>query len=132
MGPVLTMMGLLSILGILSAAVFSVDHVHAELQVPEIRVSYLGKGDVMQIKIGSNPSDLIFLAPASNIPGKDGPCLFSGEFLENPGSSVAVSGCMLDETISLNISSPQLPTMNRFYFYERKCHYVPIVSIIAG
>jgi len=102
------MMGLLSVLVTLSAAAFSVDHVHAELQVSEVQVSWLTNAS-MEIKIGRNHTDIIHLIPASNIPGMDTPCLFSGQLRGDPMSVVAVSGCMEDEEISLSISSTLLP-----------------------
>jgi len=109
MGPVLTMMGLLSILGILSAAAFSVDHVHTELQVSEVQVSWLTNVS-MEIKIGRKHTDIILLTPASNIPGMDTPCLFSGHLGGDPKSVVAVSGCVEDVETSLSIASIILPS----------------------
>jgi len=108
MGTVLTMMGLFSLLVLMSAAACSVDHVHADLQISEVQVSWLTKFS-MEIEIGMNGTDTILLTPASNIPGMETPCLFSGQLLRDPRSVVAVSGCLGDEETSLSIASTLLP-----------------------
>merc|ERR1712106_608886 len=108
MGTVLARMGLLSVLVLLSATACAAVHVHAELQVSEVKVSWLTKLS-MEIEIGRNQTDTILLTPASNIPGMATPCLFSGQLLRDPRSVVAVSGCLGDEVTSLSIASTLLP-----------------------
>merc|ERR1712106_292754 len=108
MGTVLARMGLLSVLVLLSATACVAVHVHAELQVSEVKVSWLTKLS-MEIEIGRNQTDTILLTPASNIPGMATPCLFSGQLLRDPRSVVAVSGCLGDEETSLSIASTLLP-----------------------
>merc|ERR1712106_257679 len=64
MGPVLTIMGLLSVLVTLSAAAFSVDHVQAELQVSEVQVSWLTNAsmeEVSEISIQQPEINLLYL-----------------------------------------------------------------------
>jgi len=109
MGTVLSKMELSSILLLvfLSTAAAGV-HVHAELKKSEVQVSWLTTLS-MEIKIGSNHNDIIFLTPASNIPGMDTPCLFSGQLEGDPRSVVAVSGCLGAGKTSLRISSRLLP-----------------------
>jgi len=63
----------------------------------------------MEIKIGINQTDILFLTPTSNIPDMETPCLFSGQLLRDPRSVVAVSGCLGDEETSLSIASTLLP-----------------------
>merc|ERR1712106_31716 len=106
---VLARMGLFSIVVLLyAAAAYSADHVHAELQVSEVQVSWLTSLS-MDIKIDRNHTDTILLTPASNIPGMATPCLFSGQLWGDPRSVVAVSGCLGDEETSLSIASTLLP-----------------------
>merc|ERR1712106_117314 len=106
---VLARMGLFSIVVLLyAAAAYSADHVHAELQVSEVQVSWLTTLS-MKIKIGRNHTDIILLTPASNIPGMATPCLFSGLLWGDPRSVVAVSGCLGDEETSMSIASSLLP-----------------------
>jgi len=107
MGTVLRKMELLSILVFLSTAAAGV-HVHAELKQSEVQVSWLTTLS-MEIKIGRHHTDIILLTPASNIPGMDTPCLFSGQLEGDPGSVVAVSGCLGGGKTSLSISSRLLP-----------------------
>merc|ERR1712106_135360 len=108
MGTVLARMGLLSVLVLLSATACVAVHVHAELQVSEVKVSWLTKLS-MEIEIGRNQTDTILLTPASNIPGMATPCLFSGQLLRDPWSVVAVSGCLGDDITSLSVASTLLP-----------------------
>merc|ERR1739838_13189 len=108
MGTVLARMWLFSIVVLLYTAAYSAVHVRAELQVSEVRVSWLTSLS-MEIKIGRNHTDIIHLTPASNIPGMATPCLFSGQLLGDPRSVVAVSGCLGDEETSLSIASTLLP-----------------------
>merc|ERR1712106_446412 len=106
---VLARMGLFSIVVLLyAAAAYSADHVHAELQVSEVQVSWLTTLS-MKIKIGRNYTDIILLTPASNIPGMATPCLFSELLWGDPRSVVAVSGCLGEEETSMSIASTLLP-----------------------
>ena len=59
----------------------------------------------MQLTFDDNSTDEIVLTPASNIPGEDTPCLFSGKLPRDPQSKVAVSGCKYSNTTSLSIKS---------------------------
>merc|ERR1739838_1228568 len=109
---VLTKMELLSVLVLLSTAATGIFidsvHIHAELQKSDVQVSWLTTLS-MEIKIGRNHTDIILLTPASNIPGMDTPCLFSGQLEGDPRSVVAVSGCLGGGKTSLSISSTLLP-----------------------
>ena len=63
----------------------------------------------MEIKLLDNTTDIILLAPTSNIPDMETPCLFAGKIKGDPESVVAVSGCFGGNETSLSISSSLLP-----------------------
>merc|ERR550517_2086164 len=63
----------------------------------------------MEIQLGNNKTDMIFLAPTSNIPGEETPCLFSGIVGKDQDSLVTVSGCQDDEEVTVSIASKRVP-----------------------
>merc|ERR1711963_919477 len=63
----------------------------------------------MEIQLEENKTDVIFLAPASNIPGEETPCLFSGIVGKDQDSLVTVSGCQDDEEVTVSIASRRVP-----------------------
>jgi len=95
-------MELFQILVSLSALAFSCTE--AALNISEIQLSWVTNTS-MEIKILESTTDTILLTPASNIPDMDTPCLFAGKLEGDPGSLVAVSGCIDSNETSLSISS---------------------------
>jgi len=63
----------------------------------------------MEIQLEDNKTDVIFLAPTSNIPGEETPCLFSGIVGKDQDSLVTVSGCQDDEEVTVSIASKRVP-----------------------
>merc|ERR1712088_413397 len=63
----------------------------------------------MEIQLEENKTDMIFLAPTSNIPGEETPCLFSGKVGKDQDSLVTVSGCRDDEEVTVSIASRRVP-----------------------
>merc|ERR1712088_138370 len=63
----------------------------------------------MEIQLEDNKTDMIFLAPTSNIPGEETPCLFSGKVGKDQDSLVTVSGCQEDEEVTVSIASQRVP-----------------------
>merc|ERR1712088_220398 len=63
----------------------------------------------MEIQLEENKTDMIFLAPTSNIPGEETPCLFSGKVGKDQDSLVTVSGCQDDEEVTVSIASKRVP-----------------------
>merc|ERR1712038_1678756 len=63
----------------------------------------------MEIQLEENKTDTIFLAPTSNIPGEETPCLFSGKVGKDQDSLVTVSGCQDDEEVTVSIASKRVP-----------------------
>merc|ERR1712212_563300 len=63
----------------------------------------------MEIQLDENTTDVIILAPTSNIPGEETPCLFSGKVGKDQDSLVTVSGCRDDEEVTLSIASRRVP-----------------------
>merc|ERR1712013_315276 len=63
----------------------------------------------MEIQLEENKTDVIILAPTSNIPGEETPCLFSGKVGKDQDSLVTVSGCQDDEEVTVSITSKRVP-----------------------
>merc|ERR1712152_85736 len=63
----------------------------------------------MEIQLDENTTDVIILAPTSNIPGEETPCLFSGKVGKDQDSLVSVSGCRGDEEVTVSIASRRIP-----------------------
>merc|ERR550517_1823700 len=63
----------------------------------------------MEIQLDENKTDVILLAPTSNIPGEETPCLFSGKVRKDLDSLVTVSGCRGDDEVAVSIASRRLP-----------------------
>merc|ERR1719376_1055656 len=63
----------------------------------------------MEIQLDKNTTDVIFLAPTSNIPGEETACLFSGKVGKDQDSLVTVSGCQDDEEVTVSIASRRVP-----------------------
>merc|ERR1719367_2660779 len=63
----------------------------------------------MEIQLDENTTDVIILAPTSNIPGEETPCLFSGKVGKDQESLVSVSGCRDDEEVTVSIASRRVP-----------------------
>jgi len=63
----------------------------------------------MEIQLDENTTDVIILAPSSNIPGEETPCLFSGKVGKDQDSLVTVSGCRDDEEVTVSIASRRVP-----------------------
>merc|ERR1719278_2343491 len=63
----------------------------------------------MEIQLDENTTDVIILAPTSNIPGEETPCLFSGKVGKDQDSLVTVSGCRDDEEVTVSIASRRVP-----------------------
>ena len=54
----------------------------------------------------------IELAPASNIPGEETPCLFRGKPVADEDSRVAVSGCQGDKEVAVTIASRKISVVD--------------------
>merc|ERR1712172_363304 len=63
----------------------------------------------MEIQLDENTTDVIFLAPTSNNPGEETPCLFSGKVGKDQDSLVTVSSCRDDEEVTVSIASRRVP-----------------------
>merc|ERR1712130_522528 len=63
----------------------------------------------MEIQLDENTTDVIILAPTSNIPGEETPCLSSGKVGKDQDSLVTVSGCRDDEEVTVSIASRRVP-----------------------
>jgi len=77
-------------------------------EVAEVQLVWLSDLS-MEIQLDENKTDVILLAPTSNIPGEETPCLFSGKVGKDLDSLVTVSGCRGDDEVAVSIASRRLP-----------------------
>merc|ERR1712186_148844 len=77
-------------------------------EVAEVQLVWLSDLS-MEIQLDENKADVILLAPTSNIPGEETPCLFSGKVGKDLDSLVIVSGCRGDDEVAVSIASRRLP-----------------------
>merc|ERR1712226_1517079 len=77
-------------------------------EVAEVQLVWLSDLS-MEIQLDENKTDVILLAPTSNIPGEETPCLFSGKVGKDLDSLVTVSGCRGDDEVAVSIASKRLP-----------------------
>ena len=81
--------------------IFSID---ARLVISDFHVSWITE-KTMEMRFEDNSTAEIRLKATSNIPGLETPCLFSGKFVKDPRSTIAVFGCKSSNLTSLSINS---------------------------
>merc|ERR1711970_1142395 len=77
-------------------------------EISEVQLVWLSDLS-MEIQLDENTTDVIILAPTSNIPGEETPCLFSGKVGKDQDSLVTASGCRDDEEVTVSIASRRVP-----------------------
>ena len=85
-------------------SVLTIFSINAKLVVSDFKVSWIDE-KTMEMMFEDSSIDEIHLKATSNIPGFETPSLFSGKFVKDPRSTIAVSGCKSSNYTSLSISS---------------------------